>query len=72
MPKQTMADKSPEAREDIFVNGKLSAAISGQQVSFQEDALVDAITMLRRVFARAYKPVNIQETENEMNDEIGF
>ena len=71
--KELQREKSPKENENIFVNGKLSAAISAGAVEFQEDALVAAGKMLQRVYARLYKPVNIQQTEIEMDDEIpGF
>jgi len=71
--KELQREKSPKENENIFVNGKLSAAISAGAVEFQEDALVAAGKMLQRVYARLYKPINIQQTEIEMDDEIpGF
>lgn len=72
MPKETQREKSPREQESIFVNGKLSAAISANAVEFQEDALVAAGNMLKKVYARLYKPIKIQETENEFNDEIPY
>ena len=71
--KELQREKSPKENENIFVNGKLSAAITAGAVEFQEDALVAAGKLLQRVYARLYKPVNIQQTEIEMDDEIpGF
>lgn len=72
LPKETQREKSPKENESIFVNGKLSAAIAANAVEFQEDALVAAGNMLKRVHARLFGQVNIQETQNELNDEIPF